>query len=342
MELGKKIKALRLRTGLTQEQLADRLGIAPQSVSKWENAVTMPDITLLPLLAEIFGVSMDEMFDLTHVQRMNRIENRMDIEEELPQDVFKEYEDFLKAQLKEGEDKDRACELLAYLYAHRMESVAKQVSRYAKEATVRNPGKKECQWLLQQAEGHTTWDWNCANHVKAIEFYREMIKIDPTAVLSYELLIDNLLADHRADEAEKVLEKLMTMEKFNPILGIVYKAHIALTRYDEKTADGIIEKMLADHPSDDAALFEAAQYYAKKGEYEKAIPLYEKAFEADKRKLWDPLLALADIYTILDDKQNVLKTYDRIIDVLRKDWGMTEEIYLKEILDKKAQLLAKM
>jgi len=37
-----------------------------------------------------------------------------------------------------------------------------------------------------------------------------------------------------------------------------------------------------------------------------------------------------------------VKTYDRIIDVLRKDWGMTEEIPLKEILDKKAQLLAKM
>lgn len=342
MELGKKIKALRLRTGLTQEQLADSLGIAPQSVSKWENAVTMPDITLLPMLAEIFGVSMDELFDLTAVQRMNRIENRMDIEEELSQETFKEYEDFLKAQFKEGEDKDRACELLAYLYAHRMESAAKQVSRYAKEATIRNPGKKECQWLLQQAEGHTTWDWNAANHVNAIEFYREMILRDPEAVLSYELLIDNLLADHRSDEAEKVLKKLTTMEKFNPILGSVYKAHIALTRYDEKTADEIIEKMLADHPSDDAALFEAAQYYAKKGAYEKAIPLYEKAFEADKSKLIDPLLALADIYTILGEKQNVVKTYDRIIDVLRKDWGMTEEITLKEIMDKKAQLLAKM
>ena len=342
MELGKKIKALRLRTGLTQEQLADNLGIAPQSVSKWENAVTMPDITLLPMLAEIFGVSMDEMFDLTAVQRMNRIENRMDIEEELPEDVFKEDEGFLKVQRKEGENKDCACELLAYPYDHRMESAARKVSRYAKEATIRNPGKKECQWLLQQAEGHTTWDWNDANHVKAIEFYREMILRDPEAILSSELLMDNLLADHRSDEAEKVLKKLMTMEKFNPILGIVYKAHIALTRYDEKTADEIIESMLADHPSDDAALFEAAQYYAKKGEYEKAIPLYEKAFEADKRKFWDPLLALADIYTILDEKQNVLKTYDRIIDVLRKDWGMTEEIHLKEILDKKAQLLAKM
>ena len=62
MELGKKIKQLRYRSGLTQEQLAEHLGISPQSVSKWETAVTMPDISLLPALAEELGVSIDELF----------------------------------------------------------------------------------------------------------------------------------------------------------------------------------------------------------------------------------------------------------------------------------------
>ena len=99
MELGKKIKQLRFKAGLTQEQLAEKLGIGAQSVSKWENAVAMPDITALPLLAEIFGVSIDDLFDLTTEQRLNRIENRMDAEEELPEDIFREYEDFLKVIL---------------------------------------------------------------------------------------------------------------------------------------------------------------------------------------------------------------------------------------------------
>ena len=53
MELGKKIRQLRFKAGLTQDQLAEKLGISPQSVSKWENAAAMPDITTLPLLAEI-------------------------------------------------------------------------------------------------------------------------------------------------------------------------------------------------------------------------------------------------------------------------------------------------
>ncbi|MBQ3662654.1 MAG: helix-turn-helix transcriptional regulator [Clostridia bacterium] len=93
MELGKKIRALRFKADMTQEQLADKLGIAAQSVSKWENGATMPDITTLPLLAEIFGVTIDDLFDLTVEQRFNRIENRMDVEDDLPQDIFLEYEE---------------------------------------------------------------------------------------------------------------------------------------------------------------------------------------------------------------------------------------------------------
>ena len=61
MELGKKIKQLRIKAGLTQEQLGEELGIGAQSVSKWENAVAMPDITTLPPLAEVFGVSIDDL-----------------------------------------------------------------------------------------------------------------------------------------------------------------------------------------------------------------------------------------------------------------------------------------
>ena len=99
MELGKKIRQLRFKAGLTQEQLAEKLGIGAQAVSKWENAAAMPDITALPLLAEIFGVSIDDLFDLSSEQRLNRIENRLDTEEDLPQDVFMEYEEFLKSQL---------------------------------------------------------------------------------------------------------------------------------------------------------------------------------------------------------------------------------------------------
>ena len=48
---------MRKSTGLTQEQLATKLGVSAQSVSKWENEISMPDISLLPDIAEAFGIS---------------------------------------------------------------------------------------------------------------------------------------------------------------------------------------------------------------------------------------------------------------------------------------------
>ena len=63
MNIGNKIKELRKQRGITQEQLASSIGISFQAVSKWENNITLPDITFAPLLASYFGVSMDELFD---------------------------------------------------------------------------------------------------------------------------------------------------------------------------------------------------------------------------------------------------------------------------------------
>ena len=59
--LGKRIVYHRKRLALTQDQLAEQLGVTAQAVSKWENDQSCPDITMLPKLAEIFGTTTDEL-----------------------------------------------------------------------------------------------------------------------------------------------------------------------------------------------------------------------------------------------------------------------------------------
>ena len=59
--LGKRIGALRREKGLKQDELAEKLGISPQAVSKWETDQTCPDISLLPQLAKLLDVSVDEL-----------------------------------------------------------------------------------------------------------------------------------------------------------------------------------------------------------------------------------------------------------------------------------------
>lgn len=59
--LGERIKENRKRLGLTQDELARRMGVSAQAVSKWENNLSCPDISILPELAEIFEISLDEL-----------------------------------------------------------------------------------------------------------------------------------------------------------------------------------------------------------------------------------------------------------------------------------------
>ncbi|MBR7162455.1 MAG: helix-turn-helix transcriptional regulator [Clostridia bacterium] len=59
--IGKFISVLRKAKGMTQQELADKLLVSDKTVSKWERDERMPDISLLPAIAEIFGITTDEL-----------------------------------------------------------------------------------------------------------------------------------------------------------------------------------------------------------------------------------------------------------------------------------------
>lgn len=61
MKIGRNISALRKEKGITQEGLASELGVSAQAVSKWENNSSCPDISLLPDIADYFGVTVDSL-----------------------------------------------------------------------------------------------------------------------------------------------------------------------------------------------------------------------------------------------------------------------------------------
>ena len=59
--LGRKIAELRRGKNITQDEMAEKLNVTPQAVSKWENDISCPDIMLLPKIAEMLSVSVDEL-----------------------------------------------------------------------------------------------------------------------------------------------------------------------------------------------------------------------------------------------------------------------------------------
>lgn len=74
MKLGLTLLRLRKEKGMTQEELAEKVNVSAQAVSKWENDISMPDISVLPVLAEIFDVSIDELLGREKVSKVEILE----------------------------------------------------------------------------------------------------------------------------------------------------------------------------------------------------------------------------------------------------------------------------
>ena len=59
--MGQRIAELRKRQRMTQDELAEKMGVSPQAVSKWENDISCPDVMIFPELADLFHVTIDEL-----------------------------------------------------------------------------------------------------------------------------------------------------------------------------------------------------------------------------------------------------------------------------------------
>lgn len=79
IEIGNYIRNMRLREGLTQKELSDKLNISFQAVSKWETGVTLPDTQLLLELSDILGTTVDAILSagVPRVRKGNRIDISM-------------------------------------------------------------------------------------------------------------------------------------------------------------------------------------------------------------------------------------------------------------------------
>jgi transcriptional regulator with XRE-family HTH domain len=77
--IGKVIRDLRKEQNITQEKLAEYLGISYQAVSKWENGTALPDITLIPTIASFFGVTTDTLFQMDEKMKNEKIKEYEDL-----------------------------------------------------------------------------------------------------------------------------------------------------------------------------------------------------------------------------------------------------------------------
>ncbi len=325
IDIGTKIKTLRLSQSMTQAQLAQKLGVSVQAVSKWESGTNMPDIQLLPELSVIFGVSLDSLFDMTDERRMDRIENSLENIRFLSPDAFRQQEKYLLDCRSSGTMADRATLLLAMLYNKRAYEYHELAKPLAREGLKRNPTRKDAHCAVWEAERVLYSDWNIINHHDLIHFYKEVITAHPEDICNYFWLLDLLIADCRTAEARDYAEKMRQVEysfHYEMYMGYICQAECNLP-----AALDWWQKMLDNWQADWRALAEYASIMAKLSRYEEAEAFYRKCMPLrPKPRFTDCEDAVSQLCLIRGDIDGAIEMQKQMLAVVREDWTTEGEL----------------
>ena len=109
--LAANILKYRKKIGLSQDELAQKLGVTFQAVSKWENAKAAPDITFLPIMADVFESSIDDLF--SYMPKSKREALNILPGDSVPEGMKKYISDQVKYQLDHNGSTDKFLEIMA-------------------------------------------------------------------------------------------------------------------------------------------------------------------------------------------------------------------------------------
>lgn len=333
IDIGARIKTLRLERSMTQEQLGQKLGLSAQAISKWENGTNMPDIQLLPELSVIFGVSIDQLFAMTDECRMDRIENMIYDVRFLSEQEFRQNQRFLEDCRNKEATASRATLLLAMLYNKRAKEYHELAAPLAREALEQIPGKKDAHNAIFDAENGAYQDWNCINHRELIEFYKQVTEKHPEDIRNYFWLLDLLIADCRTAEAREYAQRMKAVEHsyhYEMYMGYICRAECNLPE-----ALDWWQKMVDHRPDHWIVWTEMGSIMAKLGRYDDAIGYYRKAMPMRPRpRFTDCEDAVSQLCLIKGDIPGAIDAQKQMLQVMKEDWcteGEGVDSILREI-----------
>lgn len=324
MEIGNQIKLLRQRKGVTQEAMAEHLGLTPQAISKWERDAATPDIALLPEISAYFGVTIDELFALSDDTRMERIQNMLwDDRYYDPEEVASTKKFLLNKGAKEPEN-GKVYALLAEMENHLAQEHHENAAEYAKEALRRDWNLCGPHSELEIAMNGRIHDWNYNNHYLLINFYQDHIARNPKDWRAYMTIMDQLIDDYRLDEAEQYCKRFAQIDSSYRVP--LYRGMIAWQRGERDAAFAIWQQMELDYPKEWCVWHNIGDYLVRCGKYEEGLRYYKKALDVQKSPpLLDPLEAIAQLCEIRGDINGAIAAKREQAERTEKEWKISGE-----------------
>ena len=314
LKLGATIKKLRIQRGITQEELANKMGVSFQAVSKWETNTTTPDIAIVPHLALFFGVSIDTLFAMNKDDYMERISNMIRDEHTISYENFAWAERYLKGVICEEQKNNDARTLLVELYEHRENRDMLNAGRLCEEGILIDPSNIALHGkLIRIREKRSEMD-------RLIKFYESLSDKFPKNNIVKEMLTKVYILAGKYELAKNCIHSSVSNAIYELFCG-----DIEMSLGNTDTAFDIWNSAIEKNSDNYNILFEAAERFNKYGCAEKAILLYEQSYEKTPNpKTLDSLYARAFLYTNLGRKEEAISMWNMIIESLSDDYGIRE------------------
>ena len=339
MTIGEKIRKLRRDKNMSQNELAEILGVTNQAISKWEKDISNPDVSLLPDLAACFGVAIDDLFEYSKEKQYEKIENTIQSANEISTAQFIDMEAFLLSEMQKNPENYKPINLLGNLYEAWAWFMERKSFVYSKRALELQPNSKQDMTIIAHALHSKLYDWNVCNHKESIDYWKSIIKAEPKNIRAYLYLLDDLMDAGRLREAKEMLEEAKTVNEDN-----LYEAYEIQIEECEHGFSAVIDKYRAlakKYPNDWRIMFNVANQFSHHEHYEEAITYWLKGHDAmEKPRYTDFYESTAQCYLRLGDTEAAIKYYKKKKQLLKTEWGVKYGRELDEI-DKTIEELSK-
>ncbi len=320
LNIGNIIKKLRTERSMTQEELAEHLGISFQAVSKWETGNTLPDITLLPKLAAFFGVRIDELFSVDHEDELERIDSMLQ-NETMTDRNYAYARHILDGILEADPENTDAIKRYAKVYLSKANTDLLTAGRMLEKAMAVSPADEEIFSLYRSVRGGSEYAQHSGNDwfIRVCEPYARK---HPQNTGLYQMLIEAMISMKYFERAEELLNKA-GFEGSNRYLKAIFSGDIALAKGNEQAAKDIWGSV----PDNDwFGQYEAGERFNRLNDYEKAVKCFNNAYKAQTapHKL-DMIYSLAFLYKKLGRFADAKKEWELIVRTLLSEYSKTEE-----------------
>ena len=318
MSIGIKIKELRGRDGITQESLANYLGVSYQAISKWENDVTLPDVKLLKPISNYFGVSIDYLLDNENMDEEKFLQQTLDSYQLLSNKG--DIESAIKL-LKNGLKEYPKNYLIMSKLAQSLTTISKSTHEHMMQENARE-ALKLCDTIINDSKEHGLIDsaistkFYCYIDLKEYDKAIEVTDQRPSMWNSKEFL---LYSAYSGEEANNYIQKmiLLLMDQLSSyIFSLTYKLKGGdVYTLDEKvkvidSAINIVQSII-DDKNYQFYSNRLRRFYSFKGIYLAKLARIDEMYEAlEKAKelaLYYDSLSQDGNYTALAVKSQVYK-----------------------------------